>query len=216
MKKFFLGLGLAVAALVSAPSASYAACDGVDGAEVISADCGTINDIGCCDVAVVVWCSTGGEGLCAIDCTQGDTTCGWSEEAGFFDCDGADAVPEGTTLECPMIEIPDTDVVEDSDTIEVGDIGLEDDSIELEDDLTELEDDSTGIEDDTTELEDVAVGTDTQAGVDTTGGADTTGTDEDTKKSSSGCTVGNSSSASVLALLLALFLVPVLRRRYNV
>jgi MYXO-CTERM domain-containing protein len=210
MKRFFLGLGIAVAVLVSAPSASFATtdgCDGIEAAQIIAADCATINDVGCCEEAMVVWCAVNGDGLCAIDCAEGETTCGWSEDAGFFDCGGVDTVPEGTTMECPEIEVPEGDVVAEQDTYTETDIGNESDALEIEDDTLEPEDD-IAMEDDTVELSDVPMADDTTSGTDTT-------PTEDKKSSSSGCTVGNSSSASVLALLLALFLVPVLRRRYN-
>jgi V8-like Glu-specific endopeptidase len=51
--------------------------------------CGSLDDVGCCDGNVVTWCENGL--LKQWDC--GDTACGWSADAAYYDCTGT-ATPD--------------------------------------------------------------------------------------------------------------------------
>ena len=48
------------------------------------AGCGAIDDAGTCEGEVVVWCDGGA--LADMDCAADGQECGWSEEAGYYDC----------------------------------------------------------------------------------------------------------------------------------
>ena len=66
--------------------------DCLGNAEPSSADCGDINDIGCCDaLGRVVYCMEGA--LYCIDCAGGGPECGWDAGDGWYDC-GTDGSPD--------------------------------------------------------------------------------------------------------------------------
>lgn len=66
----------------------------------VGADCGTIPFEGCCDAeGWTKWCEGGV--LCGIDCGIQGNSCGWSVDAGFYDCDQVGPDPSGTfPLDC--------------------------------------------------------------------------------------------------------------------
>ena len=65
----------------------------VDNPDPPSDECNGIDDIGCCDGAVLTWCDAGA--LEVIDCSD-NASCGWSDADGFYNCgtDGS-AEPSG-------------------------------------------------------------------------------------------------------------------------
>ena len=107
MRRLVLSLLAVSFMLTAAPAlADYPTdCLGLDTPS--GTDCGDINTIGCCDdTNRVVWCDGGS--LYCIDCPSGDKTCGWSVDAGFYDC--SDTATEDPSGENPIscVAAPDT------------------------------------------------------------------------------------------------------------
>ncbi len=89
-------LTLAALMLMAAPALAEYPDDCLGLNEASGTDCSGLTDIGCCDdVDRVVWCQDGQ--LFCIDCAAGNPQCGWSPDAGFYDCGTADgpADPSG-------------------------------------------------------------------------------------------------------------------------
>jgi len=73
-------------------------CDQSESASSCPADChvgcGGLDDIGCCAGAVVTWCDPDSNEIKQLDCSEGGG-CGWSADAGYYDCGATGADPTG-------------------------------------------------------------------------------------------------------------------------
>ena len=71
--------------------------------------CGGMTFEGCCDGSILKWCEN--EEIVEIDCGDNDPpndTCGWREDAGYYDCGQTGAEPTGQfPIDCPGPCAPD-------------------------------------------------------------------------------------------------------------
>jgi len=84
---------------------------------LVSEGCQSVPFEGCCsEEGHLLFCEQG-KLLCSLDCPSflpPADTCGWSAQAGYYDCGGDGSDPGGVfPLQCPPVEVPE-DVVEET------------------------------------------------------------------------------------------------------